>query len=76
MKERYYTIQINAEATGETDGWADFDGIEYTKKEADRELRHLRALNSPYKFRKRFLREVEVQTLTVRHAPPIVVWQD
>ena len=74
MKELFYTIEINAEATGETTGWKDLsEDAEYTRKEADRELRRLRRLNSPYKFRKRYLYAAEVEVATVRNAPPILV---
>lgn len=76
MKERFYAIQINAETTGETVGWVNLSETEFTKKEADRELRRLRTLNSPYKFRKCFLYEAEVEAATVRNAPPIVVYSD
>ena len=73
MKELFYAIEINAEATGETTGWEDLSDTEYTRKEADRELRRLRRLNSPYKFRKRYLYAAEVEVATVRNVPPILV---
>lgn len=73
MKELFYAIEINAEATGETTGWKDLSDTEYTRKEADRELRRLRRLNSPYKFRKRYLYAAEVEVVSVRNMPPILV---
>ncbi len=73
MIEFFYTIEFNAVATGETTGWKDLsEDAEYTKAEVDKEIRRLRRLNTPYKFRKRFLYAAEVQTATVRGTPPIL----
>lgn len=76
MKVRYYNIMIDATATGESEGWVALSEIEYTQKEADSQLRHLKSLGSPYKFRKKIVREAEVQILTVRRVAPIVTERD
>ena len=45
--------------------WREYNGIEYTKKEADKELRHLKR-NSCCKFKKKFIRQCETVDLSVR----------
>ena len=45
--------------------WREYNGLEYTEKEADRELRHLKR-NGCCKFRKRCVRECETVQLSVR----------
>ena len=45
--------------------WREYNGIEYTEAEADRELRHLKR-NSCCKFKKRCIRQCETVALSVR----------
>ena len=45
--------------------WREYNGIEYTEKEAQKELRHLKR-NSCCKFRKRCVRECETVQLSVQ----------
>lgn len=61
--EKYYNIQFR-----EGGKWKLLDEIEYTEKEADEQVRSLNMCGSPFAFRKKFLRECMVETLTVRRA--------
>ena len=45
--------------------WREYNGIEYTEKEANKELRHLKR-NSCCKFRKKCIRQCETVELSVR----------
>ena len=45
--------------------WHEYNGIEYTKKEADKELRSLK-MNSCCKFKNKCIRQCETVDLSVR----------
>lgn len=45
--------------------WREYNGIEYTEKEANKELRSLKR-NSCYKFRKKCIRQCETVELSVQ----------
>ena len=45
--------------------WREYNGIEYTKQEADKELRHLKR-NSCCKFKKKCIRQCDTVELSVR----------
>ncbi len=45
--------------------WREYNGIEYTEKEANKELRHLKR-NSCCKFKKKCIRQCETVELSVQ----------
>jgi len=50
MNGKFYVILYRRIGSQE---WSTFEETEYTENEANTELRHLKALDSPYQFRKK-----------------------
>jgi len=48
-------------------GWEAFDEGEYTEKEANRELRHLKEGRPDWKFRKKCVYNGPIQRLSIHH---------
>lgn len=60
MKSKYYHLQVKVDGK-----WQDLSDIEYTEAEANESLARFK--NTPHTFRKKFIKQQETITLTIKH---------